>query len=215
MSVSLIRLDGRIIGAAPAPGDDQGIGVLAWFHENKRAYSMDHATRYEGYSVDAPGEIDCHDVESIIVAICERAGVTLDSVFVPFSQSRNAKAEDGKPWESLNWRVTLKRNGREVLTTDYAQGVAYAPASKKTAAQIETAALLERAYDARIDGRGDEPGPGDYTAEQAGRDYWFTRNGHGVGFWDSDLGDVGDLLSNAAGRTEINPYWTDDGRVSL
>lgn len=24
----------------------------------------------------------------------------------------------------------------------------------------------------------------DYDAEQAGRDYWFTRNGHGVGFWD-------------------------------
>ncbi|WP_436357941.1 hypothetical protein [Brevundimonas sp. CEF1] len=26
----------------------------------------------------------------------------------------------------------------------------------------------------------------DYDAEQAGRDYWFTRNGHGVGFWDRD-----------------------------
>lgn len=24
----------------------------------------------------------------------------------------------------------------------------------------------------------------DYSAEQAGRDYWFTRNGHGTGFWD-------------------------------
>jgi hypothetical protein len=24
----------------------------------------------------------------------------------------------------------------------------------------------------------------DYEAEQAGRDYWFMRNGHGVGFWD-------------------------------
>lgn len=26
----------------------------------------------------------------------------------------------------------------------------------------------------------------DYSQEQAGRDYWFTRNGHGVGFWDRD-----------------------------
>lgn len=26
----------------------------------------------------------------------------------------------------------------------------------------------------------------DYDAAQAGRDYWFTRNGHGVGFWDRD-----------------------------
>lgn len=25
---------------------------------------------------------------------------------------------------------------------------------------------------------------GDYDDEQAGRDFWFTRQGHGVGFWD-------------------------------
>jgi hypothetical protein len=24
----------------------------------------------------------------------------------------------------------------------------------------------------------------DYSEEQAGRDFWYTRNGHGVGFWD-------------------------------
>lgn len=38
--------------------------------------------------------------------------------------------------------------------------------------QRTNAALLELAY-AR-----------DYDAEQAGRDFWFTRNGHGVGYWD-------------------------------
>lgn len=38
--------------------------------------------------------------------------------------------------------------------------------------QAANAALLEQAYEC------------DYSAEQAGRDYWFTRNGHGVGFWD-------------------------------
>ena len=40
--------------------------------------------------------------------------------------------------------------------------------------QRENAALLAEAYTR------------DYDAEQAGRDYWFTRNGHGVGFWDRD-----------------------------
>lgn len=40
--------------------------------------------------------------------------------------------------------------------------------------QRDNAALLEAAY-AR-----------DYDAEQAGRDYWYTRNGHGVGFWNRD-----------------------------
>ena len=55
-------------------------------------------------------------------------GLTVESVFVPFSQSRN-KDETRK---SLNWRVTVKRNGRDVLTTDYSAGVAHchAKASK-------------------------------------------------------------------------------------
>ena len=29
-------------------------------------------------------------------------------------------------------------------------------------------------------------------------DYWLTRNGHGVGFWDRGLGDVGVMLSDLA-----------------
>jgi hypothetical protein len=27
----------------------------------------------------------------------------------------------------------------------------------------------------------------DWTAEQAGHDFWLTRNGHGAGFWDKDI----------------------------
>ena len=34
--------------------------------------------------------------------------------------------------------------------------------------------------------------------EQAGRDFWFTRCGHGVGFWDRGLGATGDELSEIA-----------------
>ena len=34
--------------------------------------------------------------------------------------------------------------------------------------------------------------------EQAGHDFWMTREGHGVGFWDRDLGEIGDKLSNIA-----------------
>lgn len=37
-----------------------------------------------------------------------------------------------------------------------------------------------------------------YTPEQAGMDYLFTRDGHGVGFWDRDLGETGETLSEAA-----------------
>jgi hypothetical protein len=47
----------------------------------------------------------------------------ISSVFVPHSVSRNAA---NKP--CLNWKVTLKRAGREVLTCDYGAGTAHCPA---------------------------------------------------------------------------------------
>ena len=47
--------------------------------------------------------------------------------FVPFSQSRNASEK----YPSLNWKVTLQHNGREVLTTDYMQGCAHARSYKQ------------------------------------------------------------------------------------
>lgn len=38
-----------------------------------------------------------------------------------------------------------------------------------------------------------------YSAdEQAGGDFWLTRNGHGAGFWDRGLGELGERLSKAA-----------------
>ena len=34
--------------------------------------------------------------------------------------------------------------------------------------------------------------------EQAGHDFWLTRNGHGAGFWDRGLGERGERLSKAS-----------------
>ncbi len=36
------------------------------------------------------------------------------------------------------------------------------------------------------------------TPENAGHDFWLTRNGHGAGFWDRGLGVLGDRLSKHA-----------------
>lgn len=36
------------------------------------------------------------------------------------------------------------------------------------------------------------------TYSEIGADLWFTQNGHGVGFWDRGLGDIGERLSEAA-----------------
>lgn len=72
--------------------------------------------------------------------------------------------------------------------------------------------LLWKAYDMDLPNSS-------YTEECAGRDFWFNRNGHGVGFWDRGLGDVGEALSNACGWqtefSETDAYLGDDEKVYL
>lgn len=54
-----------------------------------------------------------------------------------------------------------------------------------------------------------------YDMERAGNDYWYTRNGHGVGFWDRGLGAVGDKLSDVSRYHEVDLYRGDDGLIYL
>jgi hypothetical protein len=63
--------------------------------------------------------------------------------------------------------------------------------------QAEHAALLEAAYATG------------YTETQAGIDYYLTRNGHGAGFWDRGLGDIGDRLSDACRYRETYAFFGD------
>lgn len=59
-------------------------------------------------------------------------------------------------------------------------------------------------------------GSDDYDHTQAGRDLWFTRQGHGVGFWDRGLGMVGDDLSEAAEKFgELSLFLNDDGLIGV
>ena len=50
--------------------------------------------------------------------------------------------------------------------------------------------------------------------EQVGHDFWLTRNGHGAGFWDRGLGEIGTKLTDAAhayGSSDL--YIGDDGSI--
>jgi hypothetical protein len=60
----------------------------------------------------------------IAAAIISELGLTVDSEFIPFSQSRNK--DETRP--CLNWLVTLKRDGEEILSTPYSAGSAHCPA---------------------------------------------------------------------------------------
>jgi len=57
--------------------------------------------------------------------------------------------------------------------------------------------------------------PENYNYENAGHDYWLTKNGHGAGFWDGDLTKVlGDKLTEKAENTAaIDLYIGDDNKV--
>ena len=48
----------------------------------------------------------------------------------------------------------------------------------------------------------------------AGHDFWLTRNGHGAGFWDRGLGDLGDRLTSLAQTYgQCDPVIGDDGKI--
>lgn len=55
-----------------------------------------------------------------------------------------------------------------------------------------------------------------YTMRQAGTDFWFTRNGHGAGYSDRELGDFEEPLETAAVKAgECDLYLGDDGTLYL
>ena len=60
-------------------------------------------------------------------------------------------------------------------------------------------------------------GRGEYSVwAQAGHDFWLTRRGHGVGYWDGDWNDsVADKLTKASRLFSeyMEPYLGDDGLI--
>jgi hypothetical protein len=56
----------------------------------------------------------------------------------------------------------------------------------------------------------------DYSDEQAGHDFWLTRNRHGAGFWDRGIGEAGRKLTEIAHTYgECDLYIGDDNRIHV
>lgn len=49
--------------------------------------------------------------------------------------------------------------------------------------------------------------------EQAGHDFWLTRNGHGTGFWDRGLGEQGERLTKACDQLDEITLSVDNGVI--
>lgn len=79
-------------------------------------------------------------------------------------------------------------------------------------------AKFEEQMGETIDAASCQRGSGEYNQrEQAAHDFWMTRNGHGVGFWDGDWSEpeAGILTQAAKAFGEVWPYLGDDGLIYL
>lgn len=54
------------------------------------------------------------------------------------------------------------------------------------------------------------------SADYAGHNFWLTRNGHGSGFWDRGLDDIGDeLAENARVYSSCYLFVDDNNQISI
>lgn len=89
-------------------------------------------------------------------------------------------------------------------------------APETLAAMIEECADFQHDNAADLEEYAERKGdPPEYSALAcAGHDFWLTRNGHGCGFWDRGMGELGDRLTRAAkvyGSRDL--YLGDDGLI--
>ena len=87
-----------------------------------------------------------------IEQFAERHKITMTAEFINWHNSRNAKEKS----PSLNWKVSLLRNGRVFLTTDYGAGCGHCPGNKADVSPAERKK--------RIEWEGENGKPGKITA---------------------------------------------------
>lgn len=111
--------------------------------------------------------------------------------------------------EALVWSSTIIDADGEVVEADgFEPSEALRDASREEVAEFLScnAELIARA-------RQVDPS---YTLEQAGHDFALTRHGHGAGFWDRGLGEVGeDLTAEAKAYGSVDLYVGDDGMLHV
>lgn len=151
---------------------------------------------------------DCNDDRCNPFNPCARHNLTpeqIDAIANNTDQFTRAYVECAL-WSSTDDDGTPLDDGRD--RSDIAPATLADMAEDCRQFQADNVELLAQAYDLYSHNS-------EWTHEaQAGHDFWLTRNGHGVGFWDRGLGIVGDRLTDAAhvwGSYDL--YVGDDGLV--
>lgn len=65
------------------------------------------------------------DKHALIDATIKELGLSITAEFIPWSQSRHFKKDAKLSDYSLNWKVTLHKNGKEFLSTCYTAGIGH------------------------------------------------------------------------------------------
>lgn len=114
----------------------------------------------------------------------------IEAMFFTDCESNTVRDEEHIP--TNRWRVwnpeTDSNLPGDVSVADLAPSTLAAIIEDCQRFQTGNADLIQRACDHNFQ----------YDDASAGRDFWYSRNGHGVGFWDRGLGDIGDQLHAAA-----------------
>ncbi len=74
-------------------------------------------------------------IESVLTEL----GLSIDSLFIPWSMSRNK--EEKHP--SLNWKISVKHKGREILSCDYSAGMGHCPSYKQGEMSVDENHLID------------------------------------------------------------------------
>jgi hypothetical protein len=76
----------------------------------------------------------------LVKAWAETHGVTMVATFVPYSVAKAARKDWSEtasgPWVGMTWKISLQRNGREFLATDYSAGIGHCPGYKVSESEL-------------------------------------------------------------------------------
>lgn len=178
-----------------------------WLSSNlSRSGYVDEATETFGAAsdvVESIGRGQYLEAEEVYGLVCQSLETRLEEL------NELIERETVAYLECALWAGTFTRR-RGLVDVTESLDTAYSIDDVSDDSRAEVVELIERFYLAN-------ESDADQLAEgMLGHDLHLTRNGHGAGFWDRGLGDVGDRLAEAARALgELELYVADGGTLEL